>query len=101
MTLQVRRCSQSGDLDAEAELRRVWCEEQRGSAVDDETFHIRFARWYRREEHQRVSWLAEDGADAIGMLNLLVFTRMPRPRARDDSPQPQQWVGIRGECLRQ
>ncbi len=37
MTLQVRRCGSSADVEAMAELRRVWGEEQRGSAIDDES----------------------------------------------------------------
>jgi GNAT superfamily N-acetyltransferase len=76
--VQIRRAS-AEDLDALAALRRAWVEEQAGGPVDDPGFESDFARWYEREHDQRVAWLAMDGDHAVGMVNMLVFTRMPRP----------------------
>jgi GNAT superfamily N-acetyltransferase len=76
---QIRRAS-AADLDALAALRRAWVEEQAGGPVDDSGFESEFAAWFAREHEQRVTWLATaDGDRPVGMLNLLVFTRMPRP----------------------
>jgi GNAT superfamily N-acetyltransferase len=62
-----------------AQLRRAWAEEQAGQVIDDPDFDAAFAGWAEREESQRVTWLVSlDGVD-LGMLNMLVFERMPRP----------------------
>jgi len=74
-----------------AGLRQAWTEENAGSPVQDPTFEAVFADWFAQEADQRVTWLAEDGGRAVGMLNLLVFTRMPRPRAADAPPHPAAW----------
>ncbi len=76
--VQIRRAS-AADVDALAALRRAWVEEQADGAVDDPGFETEFGRWFDREWDQRVTWLAVAGDRAVGMLNLLVFTRMPRP----------------------
>ena len=71
-------------------LRRSWTEEQTGGEVEDDGFDRRFAEWLAVERHQRLTWLgwqfgptAYDG-EPVGMLNVLVFTRMPKP-GRPDS----------------
>lgn len=61
-----------------AALRRAWTVEQHGPAGDEE-FEARFLDWYERESARRVSWLAEVGGEAVGMMNLAVFERMPQP----------------------
>ncbi|NUR07376.1 MAG: GNAT family N-acetyltransferase [Nocardioidaceae bacterium] len=48
------------------------------------------ASWWEREHDQRVTWLAEVDGRAAGMLNMLVFTRMPKPRTAS-SDWPPQW----------
>lgn len=74
-----------GDVDEVARLRRAWAEEQAGAVLPDPGFEESLAGWFRREHGQRVTWLAEEdgpaapGQRAVGMLNMLVFTRMPRP----------------------
>ena len=79
------------DVPAVAALRRAWTEENAGAPVDDDGFDAAFADWFEREAHQRLTWLAEIGSRPVGMLNLLVFTRMPRPRSRDAAPHPGRW----------
>jgi len=72
------------DVPALARLRRAWTEEQEPSGADpdfcvDPDFEARFAAWYRAESPRRVTWVAEDEGRLVGMVNLAVFTRMPRP----------------------
>lgn len=45
----------------------------------DENFETRFALWYESECGRRVTWLAEADGEPAGMMNLVVFKRMPRP----------------------
>lgn len=66
------------DVGILASLRREWVEENAG-AVDAPGFEAAFAEWFEREHDQRTTWLAYSGHDPVGMLNVLVFTRMPRP----------------------
>ncbi|MEJ7742220.1 MAG: GNAT family N-acetyltransferase [Nocardioidaceae bacterium] len=75
-----------------ATLRRVWTEEQAGSAADDNSFEAEFAAWHARENDHRVTWLAEVEVGPVGMLNVLIFfTRMPRPRRVGAATMPTQW----------
>ena len=73
----VRRATDS-DVFALAALRRAWVEETDGP-MHDESFEGRFAAWYDVEASHRLTWLAESGAEPVGMLNLSVFSRMPKP----------------------
>jgi len=76
--VQIRRASVD-DLGALAALRRAWVEEQAGGPVADAGYEPAFAEWFAREHEQRVAWLAVAEGEPVGMLNLMVFTRMPRP----------------------
>ncbi len=82
--LRVRRAGPD-DSALLARLRRSWDEEDESPSplADDETtdagFEQRFADWYAAEASRRLTWLAEDGDRPVGMLNLAVFERMPRP----------------------
>lgn len=67
------------DLAALTRLREDWVAEQAGDAVEDTGFAGVFAEWFEREREQRLTWLAEIDGAAVGMLNLMVFTRMPKP----------------------
>ena len=78
------------DVPVIAQLRAAWTSEYAGEAIDDDGFLERFESWYSREADQRVTWLAEQDGAPVGMLNMLVFTRMPRPR-RPDETRPSQW----------
>jgi GNAT superfamily N-acetyltransferase len=85
------RVATAADVPVVAGLRRAWTEENAGGTVEDPSFEAVFADWFEREAGQRVTWLAEDGDRAVGMLNMLVFTRMPRPSAADASAPPGRW----------
>jgi GNAT superfamily N-acetyltransferase len=71
----------AGDEDAVvvAALRRAWVEETAGGTVEDDAYDETFAEWFDREGGHRVMWLAEVDGQPVGMLNVMVFTRMPRP----------------------
>ena len=71
--VDVRRATDA-DVAALIELRAAWT----GEPADPD-FVAAFEQWWRRERDQRVTWLAEIGDRAVGMLNMLVFTRMPKP----------------------
>jgi GNAT superfamily N-acetyltransferase len=88
----VVRLARRDDAAAIAQLRRAWTEENAGGPVVDDTFEARFASWFQRESKQRLTWLAfADGFKGpVGMLNMLVFQRMPFPRA-PVTERPTKW----------
>ncbi len=86
----IRACGPA-DVQVLAAMRRRWAAEQAGESIEDDGFDQRFSKWFERESDQRVTWLAELAGRPVGMLNLLVFTRMPWPRAADGAPRPSQW----------
>jgi GNAT superfamily N-acetyltransferase len=86
----IRECGPA-DVPVLAHLRHALAEEQAGEAVEDADFARRFADWFERESNQRITWLAEVASRPVGMLNLLVFTRMPRPRVADQPSRATQW----------
>jgi GNAT superfamily N-acetyltransferase len=61
-----------------AGLRRTWTAEEHGD-VADPGFEARFLDWYERESARRVCWLGELSGQSVGMMNLAIFERMPRP----------------------
>ncbi len=67
------------DVPALAALRRLWSEEQDGRTLGDDTFEDQFAQWYATESARRVTFLAQINSNAVGMVNLAIFERMPRP----------------------
>lgn len=75
----VVRAAAADDVPAMSRLRRAWTDEDAGEHVEDDTFEERFAHWLRRDAGERLSWLVLAGGEAVGMLNLAVFHRMPRP----------------------
>ena len=84
------RVAGPADLAAIARLRRAWTEENAGEPVHDDSFEVRLDEWFEREHDQRVTWLGHAGGEAVSMLNLLVFTRMPSPR-NDVHHRRGQW----------
>lgn len=78
MQTPVIRIANAADGPAIAALRRTWTAEDHGD-VEDEGFEARFLDWYERESARRVSWLAEISGGSVGMMNLAIFERMPRP----------------------
>jgi GNAT superfamily N-acetyltransferase len=81
----VIRLASGADLPALADLRRESTFE-RYQECGDEGFGERFAAWYEQEASRRLTWLAEDKGLAVGMMNLVLFERMPRP-----GPDPGRW----------
>jgi GNAT superfamily N-acetyltransferase len=73
----IRRADDS-DLSAITRLRREWTQEQEGELADP-GFDERLAAWFLRESERRIVWLAEVDGRPVGMMNLAVFERMPRP----------------------
>ena len=71
----------AGPADAPllASLRRAWVEEIAERPIDDPGFEERFDEWMLKEHEQRVTWLGYVDGEAAGMVNMLVFTRMPKP----------------------
>lgn len=90
MEAHLRRAS-AEDTPAIAALRRAWAEEQAGSPIEDGDFEDELAEWFLREQHQRVTWLAEVGDRPVGMVNLAIFTRMPKPRSRGATGPARRW----------
>jgi GNAT superfamily N-acetyltransferase len=74
----VIRIAVPADVPALAALRRTWTAETHGD-VEDEGFEARFLDWHERESARRISWLAEVSGEPVGMMNLAIFERMPRP----------------------
>jgi GNAT superfamily N-acetyltransferase len=73
------RLARGDDVPALAALRARWVEENAGRPIEDTSYLAAFEAWYAAEEHQRLTWLGLVEDEPVGMLNLLVFTRMPRP----------------------
>jgi hypothetical protein len=72
------RLACDADVAALADLRRVSAFE-RFPEREDEGYGERFASWYEQEASRRLNWLAETDGTAVGMMNLVLFERMPRP----------------------
>ena len=70
--------AESADLAAIVELRREWTREEHGE-IEAPDFEENLAAWYAREWSRRVIWLAEVGGRPVGMMNLAIYERMPRP----------------------
>ncbi len=72
------RLALPADGPAVAALRAVWTVEWTGM-VEDDSYPARFADWWESEAGRRLTWLAWADGDPVGMMNLAVFERMPRP----------------------
>lgn len=59
-------------------LRSAWAAEEFGP-VTDPSYAARFAAWWAVEAGRRLTWLAYEDPGPVGMVNLAVFERMPRP----------------------
>jgi GNAT superfamily N-acetyltransferase len=78
MTDAVIRRAELADLAAIVGLRRKWTQEEHGD-IADQDFEENLAAWFAREWPRRVMWLAEEGGRPVGMMNLAIYERMPRP----------------------
>ena len=72
------------DIPALARLRHVWSEEWAEQSISDPGFAERFAEWYAAEAGRRITFVAELDGELVGMVNLVLFERMPKP-GRPDS----------------
>jgi GNAT superfamily N-acetyltransferase len=69
-------------IDDDVALRTLWArwtEEQDTGATDDPGFTGRFSSWLAHDGDSRRFWLALARDRPVGMVNLLVVHRMPRP----------------------
>jgi GNAT superfamily N-acetyltransferase len=73
------RVATAADVPVLAQLRDAWTTEIDPGA-DDAAFAGRFSSWMDEERGRRTFWIARDGGRPVGMVNLLVVERMPRPR---------------------
>jgi GNAT superfamily N-acetyltransferase len=73
----IRRAEYAG-LAAIIELRREWTREEHGDIAAPD-FEENLTAWFGREWSRRIMWLAEKGGRPVGMMNLAVYERMPRP----------------------
>jgi GNAT superfamily N-acetyltransferase len=78
MTDALIRRAEHADLAAIVQLRREWTQEEHGDIADPD-FDEHLAAWFARELSRRTMWLAEDGGRPVGMMNLAIYERMPRP----------------------
>lgn len=73
------------DRPALAALRATWAAEQDPGLVDDPDFEDVYSGWM--DANPRKFFVAEQDGELVGMLNLLVFERMPKP-----GKEPSRWV---------
>jgi GNAT superfamily N-acetyltransferase len=78
MTDALIRRAKHADLAAVIQLRREWTREEDGDVADPD-FEENLAAWFAREWSRRIMWLAEEGGRPVGMMNLAIYERMPRP----------------------
>jgi GNAT superfamily N-acetyltransferase len=78
MTDALIRRAEHADLAAIVHLRHEWTREEHGE-IEDPDFEENLAAWFAREWLRRIMWLAEDGGRPVGMANLAIYERMPRP----------------------
>ena len=78
MTDALIRRAEHADLAAIVQLRREWTQEEHGDIADPD-FDENLAAWFARELSRRTMWLAEEGGRPVGMMNLAIYERMPRP----------------------
>ena len=76
-----------GDFGDLTRMRLAWSAEHGLRATDDaarDEFTDRMQQWWDQQSGHRRAWVVRDAAGAsVGMANLAVFTRMPRPGVPD------------------
>jgi GNAT superfamily N-acetyltransferase len=77
------RRADSADLAAITRLRQEWTRERDPADPDPDDgtpdFDDQLADWFARESAHRLYWLAEADERPVGMVNLVIFERMPWP----------------------
>ena len=78
MTTTVQVATEA-DCPVLAQLRSDWTAETHPDGGGDTGFADRFSSWLDTQRGWRTFWIARDGTRPVGMVNLLVIERMPRP----------------------
>lgn len=73
------------DVPGLATLRATWAAEQDPAPMDDPTFDAVFMEWMNASP--RKFFVADYGGELVGMLNLMIFERMPKP-----GTESSRWV---------
>jgi len=73
----VVRLADDSDLPAVTQLRRRWALSQGGG--DEPGFEDRVRDWWRDQGERRCTWVAWAGSVPVGLVNVTVYERMPRP----------------------
>ncbi len=72
------------DIDDLANLRASWVHQSETTA--DLAFQTSFRSWFETESNHRQFWISRVDGQPAGMVNVLVFDRMPSPTA-----EPGRW----------
>lgn len=75
MAVTISRVDTPSEIDDLSTLRIIWGAEN-GRHADDE-FAQRFAAWFERERQRRMFFVARENEEPLGMVNLVLFERMP------------------------
>lgn len=79
------RQATSSDTPSLIRMRAAWVAEQVEDSTDDPDFEIDYRTW--QANNPRTMFVADLDGTLIGMLNLMVFERMPKPGRK-----PTCWV---------
>ncbi|WP_442864644.1 GNAT family N-acetyltransferase [Arthrobacter sp. HY1533] len=71
------RLSRPSDTPSLIKLRTTWVAEQAGGPLEDPDFERDYRSW--EANNPRTMFVADMDGALVGMLNLMVFERMPRP----------------------
>lgn len=71
------RQSLPSDTSGLIELRTMWAGEQTPEPLEDPDFEVAYRSW--EANNSRTMFVAELDGTLVGMLNLMVFERMPKP----------------------
>lgn len=77
LPMPIIRADCPGDRAALAALRATWAAEQEPQPQDSHGFEAIYGDWM--DANPRKFFVAEEDGELVGMLNLLVFERMPKP----------------------
>ena len=73
------------DVPGLATLRATWAAEQDPALIDDPAFDAAFREWMTASP--RKFFVADYGGELVGMLNVMIFERMPKP-----ATESSRWV---------
>lgn len=73
------------DAPGLAGLRATWAAEQEPGSTKDPDFEDNFREWM--DANPRKFFVAQRDGQLVGMLNLMIFERMPKP-----GKEPSRWV---------